>query len=141
MVQNILLDVAFLVPFIVGSINPVLYAYAQTALLQKSLQALREDREKRLKDRDSVEAKYRAKAPDLCLSQNEVDLRIEKAREVTQKLKLLQDIHLAHAKAVANNDESRVGMVKDAIKASLESEGGMQRKKKRGRRRAAATAE
>ena len=83
----------------------MLHAYAQTASLQKSLQALREDREERLKDRDSVEAKYRARAPDMCLSQNEVDIKIEKARAAPQKPKLLQAIHLAHTRAVANDDE------------------------------------
>ena len=87
----------------------MLFTHAQTALLKKALQTLREDNKLRLKDRESAEAKYRVKASKFAgLPPNEIELRIKQAHATPQKAELLQAIHLAHTRAVEIGDEIEV---------------------------------
>ena len=83
----------------------MLCANMQIALHEKSLESLAEKRDELLKARDSAEAECRTRATaGGGLAEQEVKEIIEEARELLQKPKLLQAIHVAHQAVVANNE-------------------------------------
>ena len=115
-----------------GHSRPVPIPDVQIALLEKTLESHKDDPEKLRKDRDSAEAAYRTFVKEYG-GDDCVERTIAQARESAKGPPLLQDIHRAHEKVVANAKASddinqqvatlrRKARERKASKASLTAE-------------------